>query len=124
MRIETFFLRVESSVGTFRLPIVGEEIKDRKLELVFNWLVFEQDVTVKSIQTFAEVLKPCTNADIASRWPEAADVEDYALGDPKQLYPGDGMQFVEALEVGCFIDNVPIAFIHELDPDYKPGVRI
>lgn len=122
MKIDTFYLRVESSVGTFHLPVVGVKASGNDLELVFNWIIFEQDVTVETIQTFALVLKPCSVPELLTEYPEAADEEDYALDDPTHLQPGDGMQFVEALEVGCFTSKVPLSFVRELEPAYKPGM--
>ncbi len=107
MKIHDFYLRVKTSVGTIHLPVVHESVHGDTMELVFNWIVFEEDVTVCSFQPFADV--------------EGTEkYEAHAVGEEITLTPGDGMHVVPAGGVGCFTPQVPMARIRELDPEYTP----
>jgi len=53
------YLRAKTSAGGIHLPPVLEEILEKGeskfLRLGFNWIIFEKDLTLHSIQLFAEV---------------------------------------------------------------------
>jgi hypothetical protein len=97
-----FYLRVETLIGTFRLPSVSETMSANTLELIFNWVVFEQPMVVKSIQTFAEV---CGDDSIINSIP---------LDDKTYLDPSDSMYCIRERETGCFESVIPLDGFSEL----------
>lgn len=118
MSLHEIYLRTKTSVGTMRLPLVREEAEGDDVILTFNWIVFEKDVTVYSIQPFAEVGTPDPDPD----FPQREIIEHYEIGKKVKMRPSSGMRDIPGCEVGCFQVAVPLAFLRELDPAYEPGV--
>ncbi len=105
-----FFLRVRTSVGTLHLPCVYEEAKGRHLELGFNWIVFEADVVVRSVQLFAEHL--------AGKGDFAGNILHAALTEEDDVPFGMDSMVLEAGAVAYFTDKVLMSKINRLDPNY------
>lgn len=89
--ITGIYMRVNTSVGIFRLPCVREEVTDCVVDLTFNWIVFEEPVIVYTIQPFAEIVESPSGV-----------IRDEPLANSTELQPGDSMYSIESLECGCF----------------------
>ena len=121
--IHGFFLKAKTSVGTLHLPVVGQEVKDNGLELIFNWVIFEEDVTLYAYQPFAEVGRPDDDPEMRAIFPDCEICEDYEVAEKVTLTDEDEMYLMPGGETGCFIFPVPFAFLHDLDPSYVPETR-
>lgn len=116
--IHDFYLRAKTSAGTLHLPLVNQEVKEDGLELIFNWVVFEKDVTLYSYQPFAEVGRPDDDPETCSLFPDSQVIENYEVAKKVQLTSHDEMHRMPAGEVGCFTFTIPFAFLRDLDPSY------
>jgi hypothetical protein len=83
-----YYLRVETSYGTLRLR--GNITSDG--ELVFNWVVHEEDTTIFSTQLF-EWRYPVGGGEIQER----------ALSEKEELGEDNVMHFMTGGEIGCFV---------------------
>jgi len=105
-----FYLRAKTSVGGIHLPCVLEKIEGRFLKLGFNWIRFENDLTLHSIQLFAEVQTKATGA-----------IVDYELDDETPVGAGNAVWHMPARKSGCFTNRVPLKIVQTLDPAYTPA---
>ena len=107
------YLRAKTSAGGIHLPPVLEEILEKGeskfLRLGFDWIVFEKDLTLHSIQLFAEVR---TKSGI---------VVDYELDEEKPIGKGDNVWHMPARKGAHFTTVVPLKFVLTLDPSYTPA---
>ncbi len=104
-----FYLRAKTSAGGLHLPPVLEKVEDGYLKLGFDWIVFEKDLTLHSIQLFAEVR---TKSGI---------VVDYELDEEKPIGKGDKVCHMPARKGAHFTSVVPLKFVLTLDPSYTPA---
>lgn len=109
MEILDFYLRVETSVGTLRLPSVREKLSAGELELGFNWIVFEQPVVILSVQPFVELCEGCGPAII----------DAIALSEKTSYDPGDEDLLPEwempEMEICYFEEKIPVGVIPNLE---------
>jgi hypothetical protein len=85
-----YFLRVETDRGFIRLPLTDTEVIDGREALIFNWVVHEEAITIKSVQPFLTAL---VNGDEIV----ANSIKDVGDGGVGTLQP---------LETACWI--IPI----------------
>ncbi len=104
----TFYLRAATSVGVIHLPCVREESTVFYLRLRFDWIVFERDLTLHSIQLRAELTTK-------------AGITDYELGDETPVGKNQKVHWMPARKHSRFMSVVPLKFIRELDPSYTPA---
>ncbi len=108
----TLYLRAKTSAGGIHLPPVLEKIvekgESRFLRLGFKWIIFERDLTLHSIQLFAEVR---TKAGI---------VVDYELGNEQPVGRGKNVRHMPARRAAYFVCVVPLKLVLTLDPAYTP----
>jgi len=107
--VQSYYLRVKTSVGTFRLPTVGDDrIGEKTVEVVFNWIVFEQPVVLESTQLFAEVLL------------DNNVLESVALDDEYAIPDCDPIKHLPAREVACFPRTILLSKIEKIDTHGEP----
>jgi hypothetical protein len=92
-----YYLAAVTSVGTIHLPCVSEEIDGDNLKLTFNWVTFEEDVTVRSLQPFLEVIRD-------------DGFEDTALGEIDYLEKNKDIFYNNARDTQ-FVRVVPLSLL-------------
>ncbi len=92
-----YYLAAVTSVGTIHLPCVSEEVVGDNLRLTFNWVTFEEDVTVRTLQPFMEVIKD-------------DGFEDFALGESERLEKNKDVFYNDARDTQ-FVRLIPLALL-------------